>query len=70
MEVKQASQLNEIDAAMRYGQTMGAEALLAVIKKIRDETGVVPDVVFIEPGGASPIVTKRTVSLRIDDHAP
>ena len=72
MELKQAAQLNEIDLAMRYGQTMGAEALLAAIKKIRDidETGEIPDVVFIQPGCASPIVTKRTVSLRIDEHAP
>lgn len=67
---KLAEQAKEIQLALRYGKNMNESELLKAIKKIVEETGVVPDVVVLKPGEPTPEVTKRTLSVRIDDHSP
>ena len=69
-ETDDTRKMREIQMACRYGKNMSAPQLLAAIEKIVGETGEVPDVVVIPPGGATPTMLKRTLSIRIDDHSP
>lgn len=67
---KIAALSHEISMALRYGRNSSDHELLKIIRGIVAETGEIPEFVFVPAGQEPPPMSKRTVSLRVQDHSP